>query len=110
MKVDVEQQDGITIVSPQGKLDAINAQAFDQALDEIMADQPSKMIIDLGGVPYISSAGLRVFIVAARQMKENGTLAVTNAAAVVKEVFDLAGFTSIMAICDDLEAAKQQMT
>ena len=110
MKVDVEQEDGITIVRPQGKLDAVNAPVFDQALDEIMADSPSKMIIDLSGVPYVSSAGLRIFIVAARQMKEQGTLVVSNAATVVQEIFDLAGFGSIMTICDDLEAAKRELT
>ena len=106
MKVSIEQDGDVTIVRPQGRIDGVGAQELDSQVAEIRAGQPSHLVIDLADVPFVSSAGLRVFIVTARELRGKAKFAVCNAGSVVKEVFTLAGFDRVMSVCEDLNSAK----
>ena len=106
MNVNVEQQGDVVIVRPIGKLDALTAPTMQDAIDEVLNGQPAHVVIEMSDVPYISSAGLRVFIRAAKAAKGSGTLAVCGLHDNVRQVFELAGFDKIMSLCDDLDAAK----
>ena len=64
------------------------------------------LALDLGGVEYISSAGLRVILASAKSLKsKDGMLLLANAQGPVKEVFDISGFGSVFSIYDSVEAA-----
>ena len=106
MSVKVEHDAEVVVIRPIGKMDAITAPAMQDAIDEVLKSQPAHLVIDLAEVPYISSAGLRVFIRTAKAVKQFGKLAVCGIEDNVRQVFDLAGFDKIMSLCADLEAAK----
>ena len=114
MKVNVETEDGVVVVRPSGKLDAITSPHFQESMNEIIKENgqgegQQRVVIDMTDVPYVSSAGLRVIIRAAKTIMGNGKLAVTGLSSSVQQVFELAGFEKIMSICADLETAKQNV-
>lgn len=109
MKLSVEREDDIVILKAVGHLDALTSPKFQEALDPVLAEAPTRVILDLSDAPYVSSAGLRVLIVLAKSVMKQGKLAVTGLNANVREVFQLAGFDKIMTICDDMAAARTKV-
>jgi len=99
MQITQSKNQSIDIIALQGKLDAGTAPALEQKL-MAMIDQGSKqLVINLEGLQYISSAGLRVLLMTAKKMKgASGKLALCGLQENVKEIFDLAGFTTIFSI------------
>jgi anti-sigma B factor antagonist len=92
---------GNTIVlSPSGRLDHAAADGFKDALlaqmGTCVAGQ-DMLVLDLSGVPYIASAGLRALMIASKQAKaQGGTLVVAALQPVVKEIFDISRFTLVL--------------
>lgn len=94
----------VQIMALEGRLDTATSADFDFAA-EAHADKPSKLLIDLSGIQYVSSAGLRVFLMLAKKLqKAQGKLVLCNMSAGVREVFDIAGFSRILRIEADREA------
>ena len=89
----------VLILGLSGKLDATTAKTFeDKILAEIEAGD-RRLMIDLSRLDYVSSAGLRVFLVAAKRMRsKDGKIALCSLQDHVQQVFDLSGFSSILAI------------
>lgn len=106
MKLNVEREGDVIILRPVGNLDALTAPKFQEALAPVTDESPRRVILDMSGAPYVSSAGLRVLIVLAKEVKKQGKLAVTGLNANVEEVFKLAGFDRIMTLCGDMDAAR----
>jgi anti-anti-sigma factor len=68
------------------------------------------MIIDCAALDYVSSAGLRVFLLVARGAKRAGVaLALCSLKPAVREIFDVSGFSQIIAVHADRAAALAQM-
>lgn len=109
MKVKIEREGEIMIAHAAGKLDAMGAPAFLEAISAALVDGPHRVVIDLSEIPFVSSAGLRVIIQTAKQVMGKGKLAVCGLNASVRQVFELAGFDKLMCLCDQLEAAKQRV-
>ena len=109
MKMDVESAGDVTVVRPAGKLDALTSPQFQEAISDIVQETAGGLVIDLSDVPYVSSAGLRVFIQAAKSLMGKGKLAVSGLNDPVRQVFELAGFEKLMSICEDVETAKQNV-
>ena len=69
------------------------------ASDELskIVENTSKLLINLGNLDFLSSAGLRVILRAAKQIKgSGGAIKLCNAAGVVKEVMEISGFGSLL--------------
>lgn len=109
MKLDVTEEQGVTIVRGSEKLDAMTSPNFQDSINKVLEENVSRLIVDLSDVPFVSSAGLRVFVVMAKRLKGQGELAVTGLSENIKEVFQLAGFDRLMSLCPDIETAKQQL-
>lgn len=105
MKLTCEQQGDVILLRAAGKLDAVTAPQFREDLEQTLAPDARRVVLDLSATPYVSSAGLRVLIVLAKQLMPHGKLAVTGLNESVREVFELAGFDKIMTLCDDVAAA-----
>ncbi len=107
-----ESKEGaVLILSPEGRLDAGSAPAFQTLIVERLEAGSSLLLIDLGKLEYISSAGLRVILVAAKKLKEgNGRIAVCSLTEGVKEVFRVSGFDSIVDTKDTRSAALTALT
>lgn len=106
MKIEFRDQNGVTVVSLEGRLDTTSSPEIRAALDRAVDDGASKLLLDFEGVDFVSSAGLRVLLAMAKRLqKSGGGLRVCNLNETVSEVFEISGFTSILAVFPDLEAA-----
>ena len=81
----------------EGRLDTITAPELDAKINEVV-DDANKLILDLGNLEYISSAGLRVLLGAAQAMDGKGDMVVRNLTKSVMEVFELTGFSRMFTI------------
>jgi len=94
------------VVKANGRLDTISAPEFEKSLSKWMEQGKSKFILDLEGLEYISSAGLRSILLSAKRLKAvKGTLAFCCLSPMVAEVFSLSNFGSLFALHDTLEKA-----
>ena len=90
------------VLSPHGRIDHATAEEFKTALlAELDACAPGRdrVVLDLGGVEYIASVGLRALMLAARQAKAQGsTLVVAALQPLVREVFEISRFTLLFTV------------
>lgn len=102
---DVIDDDKI-IVKVQGKLDVVAAKPFEVRLtSHIEAPQPL-VVVDFAGCDYVSSAGLRAILIAAKRSKAMAKrLVLTGMNAVVRDVFRVSGFDRMLVIEPELETA-----
>ena len=80
-----------------GRLETTTAPALDQAIKEEL-NGVTELTFDFAGLEYISSAGLRVLLAAQKVMNKQGTMQIVNANEIVKEIFDITGFTDILTV------------
>lgn len=101
-----DTQDHLVLLQLEGRLDTVTAPQFDQAL-QAHTDGPTRLLIDLAQVQYVSSAGLRVFLMAAKKLqKTGGSLVICAMSPAVREVFDIAGFSRMLRIEADQAAGR----
>ena len=106
MIINETKQGEIKIVQPIGKMDAAGAPELDQYLVRLIESGTPKLIIDLARIDYVSSAGLRVFLAAAKKMQPlKGKILLAAPTAQVQQIFDIAGFSSILTIVPTLNEA-----
>ena len=79
-----------------GRLDTNTAPELDQVIQQI--GDITDLTLDLEDLEYISSAGLRVLLVAQKMMKEKGTMEIINAKPQVIDIFTVTGFIDILNI------------
>src|SRR5262245_5311550 len=89
----------IVTLSLSGKLDTTTAKTFEAKILAQIESGDRCFVIDLAQLEYVSSAGLRVFILAAKRLNSaNGKIVLCALKDPVKEVFDIAGFSSVFSI------------
>ena len=94
------------VLTVKGRLDAATAPEFEKACDSLIAGGDISLIADLGQLEYISSAGLRSILSAAKKLKAlQGQIKFCNLSGMVKEVFNISGFTSMFASYATVEEA-----
>ncbi len=99
MDVTTRTQNGVTLVAFAGKLDSNTSPQAQQALDAILAGGARKVAVDCTALDYISSAGLRVLLGTAKRLSgAGGALRVFGLNETVREVFDISGFSTILAV------------
>ena len=80
-----------------GRLDTTTAPALDKTINEDIGDTKN-LILDVKGMEYISSAGLRVILSAQKKMQKIGSMKVINVRDEIMEVFEMTGFADILVI------------
>jgi anti-anti-sigma factor len=106
MQVMDEIQDGVRIVRPEGRLDSTTSPAFEKQLLGGLEAAAAPLVLDFSGLDYISSAGLRVVLMAAKRVKAyNGKMVLCALKDNVREVFDISGFLKFLQVCDSREQA-----
>ncbi len=99
MEITSQNEAGQLRVFVKGRLDAITCSEFDGAMDKLLADQPEDLQLDLHGLEYISSAGLRSILVVGKKLQAGGgALSLTGLHGAVKEVLEISGFCSIFKV------------
>jgi len=109
LQIETVFDEGLAIVSVAGKIDAITSTAFEKALGELIDGGHGRMILDLGDVDYVSSAGLRVLLMAAKRVHGRGALVLTRLQPGVREIVTLTGFDNVLPIEAEPEAARAKL-
>ncbi len=92
-----EQIDGVLVVNASGRIDGNNAGEFRAALDTFLGEETSGLVLNLGELSYISSAGMWVILLTSRKLRNrNGLLSVCSLSKSVGEVFSVSGFDKII--------------
>ena len=97
MTIEIKKNNQETIIEIVGRLDTITAPALDKTINEDIGDTKN-LVLDVKGMEYISSAGLRVLLSAQKKMQKIGSMKVTGVCEEVMEVFEMAGFADILVI------------
>jgi len=106
MNVDILTAADYTLVSVDGRVDTTNATEFEKSMLGVVDGGVTKMVLDCSGLIYISSSGLRVFLIVQKKMTTlKGKFVLCSLRPEIKEIFDISGFSSIFSIYADKEAA-----
>ena len=97
MTIEIKKNEQETIIGIVGRLDTITAPALDKTINEDIGDTKN-LILNVEGMEYISSAGLRVLLAAQKKMQKIGSMKVTGVCEEVMEVFEMTGFADILSI------------
>ena len=97
MTIEIKKNNQETIIEVAGRLDTITAPALDKTINEDIGDTKN-LVLDVKGMEYISSAGLRVLLAAQKKMQKIGSMKVTGVCEEVMEVFEMTGFADILVI------------
>lgn len=99
MDVSTRAQQDVTIIAFTGNLDSNTSPQAQQALDGILAAGAQKLVIDFTALDYISSAGLRVLLGAAKRLHgSGGALCLFGLNETIREVFEISGFSKILTV------------
>jgi anti-anti-sigma factor len=98
------------VITPNGRMDADRASLFESECDRAVAQGADRLIVDLSGLTYVSSMGLRSFLrVAKARRAEKGGLAIVHLGGFVKQVFDVTQLTPLFQVYDTVDQALQAM-
>ena len=97
MTIEIKKNNRETVIQIVGRLDTITAPALDKTIHEDIGDTKN-LVLDVKGMEYISSAGLRVLLSAQKKMQKIGHMKVTGVCEAVMEVFEMTGFADILVI------------
>ena len=97
--INVSHQDHVTLIEVAGRIDSMNAHELGDVLSDQIDDERVQMVLDLSGVDYMSSAGLREIVSALKGVRrKNGDLRLTQPSDRVREVLEMAGLDTIFQI------------
>ena len=97
LNINKKTENGALTVALEGRLDTTSAPQLEGELKGSL-DGVTSLVLDLEGLEYISSAGLRVLLSAQKLMNKQGEMTITHVNDVIMEIFDVTGFTDILTI------------
>ena len=97
MKIEIKKNAEMTMIEIEGRLDTITAPALEKTITDDIAGTVD-LVLDMKGVEYISSAGLRVLLGAQKKMQKIGSMKLTGVCEEVMEVLEMTGFADILVI------------
>ena len=101
MEVTTRQKDGVLIAELTGRLDTSTSGSAQDKLVQWVKDGETKIILNLKDLEYVSSAGLRVFLVISKLLQNNkGEFRLCSPNEIVEEVLKISGFNSLLRILD----------
>ncbi len=97
----------VSVVRVDGVIDTITAPELEKVMNSLLEQKKYYIVVDLGGVDYISSAGWGIFISNIREIRQNsGDIKLARMIPNVYEIFELLEFDSILKAFDSVEKAK----
>jgi len=110
MQLEKHMHGDVTVITFDGSLDSGTARAVQTDLDRLVPVD-GRVLVDLGKMSYMSSAGLRVLLLAYRRTKATGTsIALARLPCDVREVMTATGFLDFFAVWDTVEEGVEALT
>ena len=102
----------VVVVAPAGRADLTGSAALESALAPLWARADvSGLVLDFAGVPYISSVGLRVLMIASKALRARGArIAVAAMQPVVAEILEICRFNAVVEVFPAVDAALDAMS
>lgn len=97
MTIEIKKNAKELTIEVVGRLDTITAPVLEKTIGENIGGVES-LVLDLKGLEYISSAGLRVLLGAQKKMRNSGSMRLTGVCEEVMEVLEMTGFADILTI------------
>lgn len=107
MEIDNDSGQNISLLRLKGKLDFTSSSEFEQKFNIMVSEGGKKFIFDLSEVDYMSSAGLRLLLIATK--KTNGNIVLNCVKDSVKQVIDIAGFISMFKFSNNIDEAADML-
>ena len=99
-------ENSLALLTLSGTIETTNASGLEDTLERIIDDRCFRIVVDLGMVKYISSAGWGIFISEIKRIRRNGgDIKLAAMTPEVREVFELLEFNSILKPFTDKQAA-----
>ena len=109
MKINLRDEAGVSIVAVSGEPDASSAADLEKAIDRLLAEGRRSVLVSLGEVGFIDSAGLAALVKALKRVrKASGKLFLAGLQPAVRRVFELTRLDKAFEIAADEAEAKRQ--
>lgn len=106
MTIERTEVDGKVVLHVTGRMDAENAVLFERECESCIAEGVSSLVIDLADLKYVSSMGLRSFVVVGQKLREKGgDFRICRLTGLVKQVFEITRLNQVLPLHDSLESA-----
>lgn len=111
MEISRKEKGGVVFVTIKGRLDADNAMEAEKTVNSVLEGNTNRILFDLGALDYLSSAGLRVLLSAAKEMKRrDGKIVLCSLTEFVREIFEVSGFESLIPIEDSVDSGLKALS
>ena len=97
MTIEIKKSTNEMVIELSGRLDTSTAPVLQKTINEDIPENVN-LVLDLKGLEYISSAGLRVLLNAQKRMSESGSMKLKNVCEEIMDVFEMTGFADILEI------------
>jgi len=106
MELSAKKEQKCMVIDITGRMDAVSSPAFEKETAVWIEQGETMLVVDCSNLEYISSSGLRSILTVAKKLRAvNGKILLASLRSVVKEVFEISGFSAIIPIYDSLEDA-----
>lgn len=108
MQFESKAHGDITLITVTGRIDAVNVPKFEEKCSILLENGMLRAVIDLSGLEYISSAGLRGILSIAKLLRsKHGDISFCGLKGMVQEVFSISGFIPMFPVYSTVEEALQ---
>lgn len=106
MEINIQKQDSISVLALTGRLDTTNYGELEKKINELIASNEIKIIVDCHNLDYVSSSGLRIFLMGLKKINAaNGRFVLCGLQDNIKEIFEISGFSSVFEIFNSVDEA-----
>jgi anti-anti-sigma factor len=99
MALSEERVGAVMVVRPEGRLDSATAGPFGDRLSALVREGATRVVVDLRGVAYVTSAGFRALLINAKLVgSAAGRMVITGVTPEVQRLFEMGGFTELFVI------------
>jgi len=104
MTLDQETRGDVLILRPVGRLDSVSSPELERLVLDKLGSGSRRLVMDLTGMEYVSSAGLRVLLLAAKSLRASqGKLVLVGMQDMVRDVFQMSGFLKLFEVAATLD-------
>lgn len=111
MEISEEKKNDVMLLRMKGRLDAVTSPSTEKQVGKIIDSGNYKVLMDFGGIDYLSSAGMRMLLVTTRKASSHsGYLVLYAIAPNIAEVLKMSGFDRLLKIAKDESEAMQKLS